>query len=151
MRLKIAIGVAMLATLAACTGTNGATGADSGKLSVIVVEPASGATVSTPFTVKVDSSVPLGPSGSGQHHVHIWFDDNESDYLIVESNTTQITDAPSGQHTMHVSLRNANHSPAGAEATTPITVGSGGGPASSPSAGGDGAAPTSAGTDPYSY
>jgi hypothetical protein len=151
MRLKIAIGVAMLATLAACTGPNGATGGDSGELSVLVVEPVSGTTVSTPFTVKVDSSVPLGPSESGQHHVHIWFDDNESDYLIVESSTTRITDAPSGQHTMHVSLRNANHSPAGAEATTPITVGGGGGPAPSPSAGGDGGSPTYSGTDPYSY
>lgn len=149
MRLKIAIGVAMLATLAACTGTHGATGGDSGKLSVIVVEPASGATVSTPFTVKVDSSVPLGPSESGQHHVHIWFDDNESDYLIVESNTTQITDAPSGQHTMHVSLRNANHSPAGAEATTPITIGSGGGPVPSPSSASEGTSPTT--SDRYTY
>lgn len=149
MTLKIAIGVAMLATLAACTGTNGATGGDSGKLSVIVVEPSSGATVSTPFTVKVDSSVPLGPSESGQHHVHIWFDDNESDYLIVESNTTQITDAPSGQHTMHVSLRNANHSPAGAEATTPITIGSGGGPVPSPSSASEGTSPTT--SDRYTY
>lgn len=149
MRLKIAIGVAMLATLAACTGTNGATGGDSGKLSVIVVEPTSGATVSTPFTVKVDSSVPLGPSESGQHHVHIWFDDNESDYLIVESTTTQITDAPSGQHTMHVSLRNANHSPAGAEATTPITIGSGGGPVPSPSSASEGTSPTT--SDRYTY
>lgn len=149
MTLKIAIGVAMLATLAACTGTNGATGGDSGKLSVIVVEPTSGATVSTPFTVKVDSSVPLGPSESGQHHVHIWFDDNESDYLIVESTTTQITDAPSGQHTMHVSLRNANHSPAGAEATTPITIGSGGGPVPSPSSASEGTSPTT--SDRYTY
>ena len=149
MRPKIAIGVAMLATLAACTGTNGATGGDSGKLSVIVVEPTSGATVSTPFTVKVDSSVPLGPSESGQHHVHIWFDDNESDYLIVESTTTQITDAPSGQHTMHVSLRNANHSPAGAEATTPITIGSGGGTVPSPSSASEGTSPTT--SDRYTY
>jgi hypothetical protein len=149
MRLKIAIGVAMLATLAACTGTSGTTGGDSGKLSVIVVEPISGATVSTPFTVKVDSSVPLGPSESGQHHVHIWFDDSESDYLIVESNTTQITDAHSGQHTMHVSLRNANHSPAGAEATTPITIGIGGGPVPSPSAAGEETSPTT--SNPYTY
>ncbi|RZU76188.1 hypothetical protein EV384_4818 [Micromonospora kangleipakensis] len=149
MRLKIAIGAAMLATLAACTGTNGATGGDSGKLSVIVAEPVSGATVSIPFTVKVDSSVPLGSSESGQHHVHIWFDDNETDYLIVESNTTQITDAPSGQHTMHVSLRNANHSPAGAEATTPITIGSGGVHVPSPSAAGEGTSPTT--SDPYTY
>jgi hypothetical protein len=139
----------MLAMLAACTGTNGATSADNGKLSVVVVEPASGARVSTPFTVKIDSSVPLGPSESGRHHVHIWFDDNESDYLIVESDTTQVTKAPAGQHTMHVSLRNANHSPAGAEASTPVTVGSGGGPTSS--SGGDGASPTSSDANPYSY
>ncbi|PWU56108.1 hypothetical protein DLJ47_07655 [Micromonospora sp. S4605] len=150
MRPKTAACAALLATLTACTGTNAATEGDGGGPSVIVVEPASGATVPTPFTVKIDSNVPLGPSESGQHHVHIWFDDNESDYLIVESDTVQITAAPAGQHTMHVSLRNANHSPAGAEATTPITVG-GGGPVPSSSAGGDGASPTSAGTDPYSY
>ncbi|MFI5488986.1 hypothetical protein [Micromonospora echinaurantiaca] len=151
MRLKTATCVALLATLTACTGTNTATEGDGGGLSVIVVEPASGATVPTPFSVKVDSTVPLGPSESGQHHVHIWFDDDESDYLIVESDTVQITDAPAGQHTMHVSLRNANHSPAGAEATTPITIGSSGGPVPSSSAGGDGASPTSSDTDPYSY
>ncbi|MGS2617873.1 hypothetical protein ACVCAH_25615 [Micromonospora sp. LZ34] len=151
MRLKIATFAALLATLTACTGTNNAAEGDGSELSVVVVEPASGATVSTPFTVKVDSNVPLGPTESGQHHVHIWFDDNESDYLVVESDTTQIIEALSGQHTMHVSLRNANHSPAGAEATTTITIGTVGDPPPVPSTGGDGAASTSADTNPYTY
>jgi hypothetical protein len=146
MRLKLALGAAaaLMATLTACGGTANSAGGDSG-LSVTVVEPVSGATVAVPFTVKVDSNVPLGPTESGKHHVHIWFDDNEAAYLVVESNTVQITDAPAGQHTMHVSLRSANHSPAGAEATTPVTIGGG--------APGGGTPPVSSSptADPYGY
>lgn len=144
MRLKLALGAAaaLMATLTACGGTDSSAGGDSG-LSVTVVEPVSGAAVAVPFTVKVDSSVPLGPTESGKHHVHIWFDDNEADYLVVESDTVQITDTPAGQHTMHVSLRNANHSPAGAEATTPVTIGGGPGGSTTPAS-----SPT---TNPYGY
>ena len=61
-----------------------------------MVEPASGAKVATPFQVRVDSSVPLGPSESGQHHVHIWFDDNDDDYLVVEADTTAGDRGPAG-------------------------------------------------------
>lgn len=126
------IAIILLTTLAAACGAN-SSGGGGGELSVSVIEPASGTAVSVPFTVKVESSVPLGPTESGRHHVHIWFDDNESDYLVVESDTVQLTDAPAGQHTMHVSLRNANHSAAGAEATTPLNIGSGA-PAPAPTA-----------------
>jgi hypothetical protein len=100
-------------------------GGSGGGMSVSVLEPAAGADVKVPFTVKVDSSVPLGPSESGRHHVHIWFDEDEENYLIVESDTTQVNAAPTGEHVMHVSLRNANHSAAGVEATTRVVVGEG--------------------------
>src|SRR5688572_32600718 len=36
--------------------------------------------------------------------------------------STEITEAPSGEQTMHISLRNANHSAAGVEATTKLTI-----------------------------
>jgi hypothetical protein len=97
-----------------------------GGMSVTVVEPAAGAKVDVPFTVKIDSTVSLGATETGKHHVHIWFDDDEDNYLIVEADSTEINAAPTGEHVMHVSLRNANHSPAGVEATTRVVVGEGG-------------------------
>ncbi|GAA4459547.1 hypothetical protein GCM10023170_059240 [Phytohabitans houttuyneae] len=112
--------------LVACgdDGSAGSGGAGGG-MTVSVLEPSAGADVRVPFTVKVDSSVPLGPSESGKHHVHVWFDGDEDNYVIVESDTTQINAAPTGEHVMHVSLRNANHSAAGVEATTRVVVAEG--------------------------
>ncbi|MDQ7908329.1 hypothetical protein RB614_27760 [Phytohabitans sp. ZYX-F-186] len=124
--------------LAACGGDEGTDSGGSGSgggMTLTVLEPAAGADVAVPFTVKVDSSVPLGPSESGRHHVHIWFDGDEENYLIVESDTTQVAAAPTGEHVMHVSLRNANHSAAGVEATTRLVVAEGG---DMPSGPGDG-------------
>jgi hypothetical protein len=114
--------------LVACGGeenAGGDGGGAGGGLALTVLEPAAGADVSVPFTVTVDTSVPLGPSESGRHHVHIWFDDDEDNYLIVESDTTRVNAAPTGAHVMHVSLRNANHSAAGVEATTRVVVAEG--------------------------
>jgi hypothetical protein len=127
-RFAAALGLGL--ALTACGTANG--GEATGSLSVSVAEPESGTMVTVPFTVRIDSSVPLGPSESGQHHVHVWFDGQENDYLIVESETVEITDLPAGAHTMHVSLRNANHSAAGAETEIPITVGDAGGGGSTP-------------------
>lgn len=117
--------VALVLALAGCAGT-GDGGESGGALSVSVAEPVAGTTVSVPFAVRIASSVPLGPSESGRHHVHIWFDGQENDYLIVESDRVEIADLATGTHTMHVSLRNANHSAAGAETEIPITVGDAG-------------------------
>lgn len=121
-RLAPAAAAVLMATLTACSGSDSTTG-DGGDLSLSIIEPVSGATVAVPFSVRLESSAPLGPTESGKHHVHIWFDDNEAKYVIVESDVVQITEAPAGQHTMHVSLRNANHSPAGTEVTAPLTIG----------------------------
>ncbi|MFB9179416.1 Ig-like domain-containing protein [Dactylosporangium sucinum] len=128
--------------LAACDSSDGAAGGPT----VSVLSPADGAQVAAPFTVKVQASVPLGPSGSGAHHVHVYFDDNDADYTIVESDTGQIAKAPPGEHTLHVSLRNANHSPAGAEASIRVVVGG------APGGTGTSAPGTSApGDGPYGY
>jgi hypothetical protein len=145
----------MAATMpAACgngSGGYGGSGGGSGggTMSVSVSEPAAGATVSLPFTVKIDSSVPLGDSASGRHHVHLYFDSNVNDYQVVETDTAQVTKAPAGQHVLHVSLRNANHSPAGAETQVTVVIGGGAGTpgqTSSPSP-----APSSSPGNGYTY
>lgn len=153
----VAAMLALAATmLAACGDDSDSAGAAQGGLSVSVLEPADGATVTVPFTIKVKSSVPLGPTESGRHHVHIWFDGNEDEYQVVESDSLQVTNLPAGEHSVHVSLRNANHSPAGADAQTMLVVGGGDGapaattpPAATSSPPGS---PTSEAPDPdYTY
>lgn len=136
----------LLASLLAACG-NGGGSADAGGMSVSIVEPTKDATVSVPFTVKVDASVPLGATETGRHHVHLWFDDKADDYTVVESETTEVTDLPRGEHTLHISLRNANHSAAGAEAEIPVRVGTGSEPAPATTA-----PPETGGTDDqYEY
>lgn len=130
--------VALALVLAGCGSGTTAGGTTDATLSV--VEPASGATVSAPFTVKVNSSVPLGASETGLHHIHIWFDGNEAQYEISYSDTAQVTSAPAGAHTMTISLRNANHSDAGPRVDVPITIGGNG----------SGTPPTQT-RDPYEY
>ena len=110
---------------AACGSTD-----DSGAMSLSVREPAASATVTVPFAVAIDSSVPLGDEASGLHHVHLYFDGNSNDYLIVESTNVQVTNAPPGQHVMHLSLRNANHSAAGVETQVTLTISGAAGPSS---------------------
>jgi hypothetical protein len=147
-RLRVGAAVATLlapVVLVACgnneTSTGG--GGDSSKLSV--VEPAKDAKVSLPFTVKVKSADPLGPTDSGKHHVHVWLDNDSENYLVVESDTATVSPGMKatltgkplpltpGKHIVHVSLRNANHSAAGADTEVPIDLGGGTGPAPSPS------------------
>jgi hypothetical protein len=142
MRIRILVVLSALLLLAAgCGGDSGgsgdsAGGGSGGGLSLRFVEPADGAQVSTPFTVKVEASVPLGTTESGKHHIHVWFDDNANDYQVVESDQVEVNSgnlAP-GEHVIHASLRHANHSAAGAEAEQTVTVtGGGDAPAPSPS------------------
>jgi anti-sigma factor RsiW len=143
----VALGLA--AVLTACGsgagGYNTGGGGSGSHLSVSVTTPRPNATVTVPFTVKLHSSVPIGATDTGKHHVHIWFDDNKNDYLVVESTTTEITKLSAGHHTMHVSLRNADHSPAGADAEVPIMVSGSSG--ASPS----GSADTTPPGNPYNY
>jgi hypothetical protein len=128
------------ATLVAC-GTRSDGGSGGGSSSLSITEPAKQATVSLPFTVKVDAGVDLGPTESGKHHVHLWFDKDAENYLVVESDAATITSgmtatltgkalglAP-GEHVIHVSLRNANHSAAGVETELPVQIGTGTGTA----------------------
>jgi hypothetical protein len=142
MRTRILVVLSALVLLVAgCGGSSddsgGGGGSGGGGLTLKIVEPTDGTSVTTPFTVKVDSGVPLGTTESGKHHIHVWFDDNANQYQVVEADNVQVDSGKlsSGQHTIHASLRNANHSAAGAEAETTVMVTSGGAPApaSSPS------------------
>jgi hypothetical protein len=128
-RSKLFAALLVLSLGAACGGGSAASdtgggGADGEGLSVAVDKPADGATVSVPFTVELSSSVPLGTTDTGRHHVHLYYDgDAESeDYDVVESNTYEVDKLPPGEHTILASLRNADHSPAGAETEITITV-----------------------------
>src|SRR5262245_38706554 len=71
------------------SGGGGSGGGGSGEATLSVADPASGANVSLPFTVKVNSSVPLGTTDTGLHHVHIWFDGHEDQYKISYTATAQ--------------------------------------------------------------
>lgn len=142
-RLRIGAAVATLLTpvvLVACSNdSEGDAGGDGSSISI--TEPAKDAKVNLPLTVKVDAGVPLGPTESGQHHVHLWLDNDTENYLVVESDTATVSpgmkatlsgkplDLAPGKHIIHISLRNANHSAAGADTEMPIELGSGTGPA----------------------
>jgi hypothetical protein len=109
-------------------GSNG--GASGGEQMVTINEPAEGASVDVPFTLNLDSSVELGTTESGNHHVHLYFDGDDSKYEVIESESMEITDASpavdglkSGEHELNISLRNADHSPAGFETSVMVRVG----------------------------
>lgn len=153
IRISVLLGAMVLAGATACgsesTGDPGSgSGASGGGMSVSIVEPAEAASVQVPFTLRLNSSVPLGPTESGNHHVHVFFDGNDSKYEVVESDTVEITsESPaaaglsSGEHELNVSLRNADHSAAGAENKIMVQVGgddSGQPPATSGDTGGGG-------------
>lgn len=121
------VAIATVVLSGACSNSNDGSGSGDGGPTLTISQPAAGAAVGVPFTVQFASSVPLGDESSGLHHVHLYFDGNSDDYLIVRSTSVQITDVPAGQHVMHLSLRNANHSPAGAEAEVALTVNGGSG------------------------
>lgn len=135
MRMSVALGAILLAAVAACGDDGGgASGDDAGgagnELSVAINEPADGDSIEMPFMLRLDSGVELGPPESGKHHVHLYFDGDDSKYEVIESAEVEVTDASpaveglgSGEHELNVSLRNADHSPAGFETKVMVQVG----------------------------
>jgi hypothetical protein len=122
--------VATVTLLAACgSDDDGATTTASGEdgMTLSIASPDDGGEVSAPFTVEFDSSEELGPTEEGVHHVHIFWDGDDSEYTVVEADSVEVTEAPEGEHTLTASLRNADHSPAGVETEITLNVGSGAG------------------------
>ncbi len=122
-------GVACFAALAAACGGGGEGSGGSGSLSLSISSPDEGAQVSSPFTVTVESSVPLDEPSTGEHHVHLCYDGAACDdeYELVYGDTFEVGDLSAGEHTIEASLRNADHSDAGVSDEITVTVGGGGG------------------------
>jgi hypothetical protein len=129
---KLALALCAVALVAAACGSpsnssSSKTSSGSG-MSLSITSPSNGATVTEPFTVHLASSVPLGPTSTGDHHVHFYYDGSTTKYDVITSDSFQVTNLSSGTHTILASLRNADHSPAGPEVKITFTVsGSGGG------------------------
>jgi hypothetical protein len=90
-----------------------------------ITSPAAGDEVTVPFEVTIETSVPLGPPSDDVHHVHIWFGDDQSVFLVGESDTVLVDNAPNGAHTMHVTLHYADHQPAGPQVSLPLVISGG--------------------------
>ena len=119
----------LMLLLAACGSDDAAgttTTAGENGMTLSITAPADGAEVSVPFTVEFDSSEELGATDTGLHHVHVYWDGDESAFTLVEADSVEITDAPEGQHTLTAALHNADHTPAGVEVDITLTVGEGG-------------------------
>ena len=150
------VGVALLALLGAACGSedegapNTDAGAAGGGDALSISAPEDGAEVSLPFTLEMDSADPLGAPETGDHHVHVFFDGDDSAYEVVTSDTFEITDLSPGDHTLTASLRNADHSPAGTDVTIEVTVAGGSDGSGSKDSGGDKSNPGSDDTN-YGY
>lgn len=135
LMLPLAVGALFLA---GCGGGDGGGDESGGEgPSVTIEQPAEGDELTAPFTVVVESSEELGTTDSGNHHVHLYFDGDDTAYEVIESGNGEefeiSADSPAleglepGEHTMNVSLRNADHSEAGAEDEVAVTIGGGSG------------------------
>lgn len=114
--------VALALVLTACGEDSSPETTRSGGPTVSIDSPADGDEVAVPFTLELSASVVIGPPESGNHHVHIFFDGNEDDYQVVATDTFEIEALEPGTHTITVSLRNPDHSDAGAQDEISVTV-----------------------------
>lgn len=133
LRISAVLGAFLLVGVTGCAGETAEAGSG-GDQKVTIQEPAEGASVDIPFTLRLDSSVELGTTESGKNHVHLYFDGDDSEYEVVESDSMEITkDSPPvkglepGEHELNISLRNADHSAAGFETKIMVQVGGSGG------------------------
>jgi hypothetical protein len=154
VRMLTVLGAIVLVAAAGCgsdsadagsTGSTGSGGGGGGAKTVTIKEPADGAAIGIPFTLRLDSGVELGTTDSGKDHVHLFFDGDDSKYEVVESDSMQITSASPavkglkpGKHELDISLRNADHSAAGFDTSITVNVNSGGGDQSSDNGGAGG-------------
>lgn len=110
----VATGAGLLLALATGCGDDGE--------SLQIVSPGPDSEVQVPFEVAFDSSAPLGSPEEDLYHLHVWFSDDETAYLVVESDTVEIGQAPPGAQELHASLRNPDHTRAGVEASVRLVI-----------------------------
>jgi len=111
---------------------SGGGGGGAGDMTISIAGPADGATVEPGFQVEVDPSVDVGEPDTGLHHVHLYYDGNQSDgeYDIVYSVDEPWTvdrDLSPGEHTIEAFIANADHSLTDASDEITVTVGEGAG------------------------
>ena len=138
---RLGLAAALVLGVAATACNRGGSSSSGGGASFSIASPTDGASVSEPFTLKFDASVPLGPTSTGDDHVHVCYDGASCDsgsYAIAYGDSFRGTGLSPGKHTIEASLRHADHSAAGATAKISVTVTSSGGATSSPSSGGKG-------------
>ena len=132
-----ATGAAALLAVAACgtstpsasSGSSGSggssassgSGAGSSAPTLSIVSPATGASVTAPFMLKVSSDEKLGPTSTGDDHLHLFIDGSTS-YKVMTSDQMKITGLSAGKHTIMVTLQHADHSPVGPKATVNVDV-----------------------------
>ena len=124
-RALVGAAVAVLAAgmLAGCGSESSAgSGSGSDSPSLSITSPSEGDTVGSSFTVKWQSNVDLGEPDTGKDHVHIFVDGNSNDYTVVGGDSFEVTGLSNGEHTVDVTLQNADHSPAGAEDQIDVMV-----------------------------
>jgi hypothetical protein len=148
-----ATGAAALLAVAACgtstpsasSGSSGSGGssassgssAGSSGPTLSIVSPATGASVTAPFMLKVSSDETLGPTSTGDDHLHV-FIDGSSSYKVMTSDQMKITGLSAGKHTILVTLQHADHSPVGPKATVKVDVTKGSGSSSNTGTGSGG-------------
>ena len=98
--------------------------------------------------MEVDPSVDIGEPDAGLHHVHLYYDGNQSDgeYDIVYKRGRAVDrdrDLGPGEHTIEAFIANADHSLTDASDEVTVTVGEG--------AGGGGTTTTASDGGPYDY
>jgi hypothetical protein len=109
----------------ASTGS-GDSGGGSSDQPIEITSPADGDTVEGTFDVTFASNEDLGPTDTGLHHVHLFFDGSE-DYEVVESDSYTVDELDEGEHTIKAALANADHSLTGDETEITVDVGGGSG------------------------
>jgi hypothetical protein len=129
-------------------GSDSGGGGGDGDLTISIADPTDGATVEPGFQVEVDPSVDIGEPDTGLHHVHLYYDGNQSDgeYDLVYSADEPWTvdrDLAPGEHTIEAFIANADHSLTDASDEVTVMVGEG--------AGGGDTTTTEAEGGPYDY
>jgi hypothetical protein len=139
-RLLRALTALAVLLIAGCAAQPSGTGSGAAP-TLSISSPANGTAVSLPFTVQLESNVTLADPETGEHHVLVFIDGNDSEYLLVYGDHAEVTelpvDLPPGRHVLSASLRHADHSAAGVEAQVEVEIRGGGAPAVGGAPGGD--------------
>jgi hypothetical protein len=127
MKIRTAIVLAAVLLVAAACGSDNSGGSSGGAMTISIKSPADGAQVTEPFTVEVDTSVPVGEPSTGRHHVHLYYDGAtaEGEYDIVYANSAEVTRLSPGQHVIEAVIANADHSTTDARQKITVNVGAG--------------------------